>query len=468
MQKPSSRVGIVGIVVVLLGLALWRWSVTKTEAGKPAAVPFASNPQPAQVETPPSPQAPQRVPEEEPAAVREEPAAAAAPVEAPPAPVAVLKSDRPEWRGSELLVRDDRHGDPLTWWDVRVTFVDGTATVERTDAQAVLRWDGEKSVEKVEIDFGRDNEAAWTRCELSQNPDGRLVAEAPCAFVGRILAVAPGFEPERDARIRRLQLRSKEQAGVSFSFVLPRLVPGAEPDERAFAIARGPLQPKDLAGSAALLQVTVGAGGEDAPTWRTNFSLPGFVTSEVLSLEAMPTNTLSVVVLDDLTSTALSGTVVAIATPKSKAQSRVDATGLTDAEGRIEHVALEPGEYHLFVRQLGYKDYREVVTLGREGLELVVRLVPRATLHDYEVHVALPAGTDLSRFRVAVYCKPMFVWLDAAVEPTPDGAGAVARFQRLPAGEYKVTVHEHDGETKVRAEQITLVPGSLRCDFDLR
>ncbi len=465
MQKRSSRVGIVTAAVVLLGLVLWRWSVADTEAGTSAVVPLESNTSPAQVEAPPKPDAPK----EEPAVVREEPVVNPIPVQPTPAPsVVVLKSNRPEWKGSELVVHDERNGEPLAWWNVRVTFADGTATTARPDAQAVLRWNGVKLVEKVEVDFGRENEEAWTRCELSQKPDGRLVADVPCAFVGRILAVAPGFEPERDARIRRLQLRSKEQVGVSFSFVLPRLVPGAEPDERAFAIARWPLQPQDFAEIAASLQVILGADGEDTPTWSTKFSLPGFATSEVQSLEAMPTKTLRVVVLDELTGAALSGTVVAIATPKSQAQSRVDATGLTDAEGRIAHAALEPGDYHLFICQDGYKDHREVVKLGREGLEHVVRLTPTATLHDFEVRLALPAGVDLSNWRVMVSSQPKRVLRDAIPVALADAGGALAKFERLPAGEYTVKLLELGEQTQVRAEQVVLVPGSLRCDFNLR
>jgi hypothetical protein len=468
MHKRSSRWGLVLLLgALVLVVALWRRSPAPMEAeAVVVAAPEARDESP-RVESVSEPAAP----------VREEPVVAAvvepdrkATLEAPPEPVLVMMSpSRPTFEGTSLVVRDERDGSALPWWNVRVQLAGGATTTVRPDSKGVIRWEESKSIESVAVEFGADGtQSSLANCTLEKAPDGQIVASAPFLFVGRFLAVAPGFDPAKDARIQRVQSLRADGAGVPFQSTTPQLEVGAEPDERVFAIATFRRMPHDLAELGATLEVTLGSGDENSATWSAKFPVPGLVTSPVVQLESSSTASLRVLVLDDTTSQPLPGAIVAVSTPQSQAQSRGDATGLTDAEGRIVHAALDQGEYHLFVRQIGYKDRREVVNLGRGGLELVVRLVPRATLHDYEVHVALPAGADLFKFRVAVKCQPMFVWLDAAVEPTPGGTGAVARFKRLPAGEYTVSVFEFDGETKVRAEQITLIPGSLRCDFDLR
>lgn len=467
MQKRSSRVGIVTAAVVLLGIALWRRSPAPTEAGAVVVAAPEAKAESPRVESEPEPAAPAR--EELVVAAIVEPDRKAA-LPAPPGSVVVVKSpSRPTFEGTSLVVRDERDGSALPWWNVRVQLAGGATTTVRPDSKGVIRWDESKSIESVAVEFGADGtQSSLATCTLEKAPDGQVVASAPFLFVGRFLAVAPGLDPATDARIQRVQSLRADGAGVPFQSATPRLEVGAEPDERVFAIATFRRMQHDLAELGATLEVTLGSGEENSATWSAKFPVPGLVTSPVVQLESSSTASLRVLVLDDTTSQPLPGAIVAVATPESRAHSRVDATGLTDAEGRIVHAALDQGEYHLIVCQIGYKDRREAVKLGREGLELVVRLVPRATLHDYEVHVALPAGADPSKFRVVVYCKPMFVLLDAAVEPTPDGTGAVARFQRLPAGEYTVKVLELGGETKVRGEQVTLVPGSLRCDFDLR
>ncbi|MCY3004213.1 MAG: carboxypeptidase regulatory-like domain-containing protein [Planctomycetota bacterium] len=376
---------------------------------------------------------------------------------------------QPTFEGTELVVRDERDGSALPWWNVRVQLAGGAIATVRPDSKGVIRWKDSKSIESVAVEFGSDGTPySLANCTLEKAPDGQIVASAPFLFVGRFLAVAPGLDPAKDVRIQRVQSLRADGAGVPFQFTTPRLEVGAEPDERVFAIATLRRMQHDLAELGATLEVTLGSGEENSATWSAKFPVPGLVTSPVVQLESSSTASLRVLVLDDTTSQPLPGAIVAVATPESHAKSRVDASTLTDAEGHVVHANLKAGKYHIFVRSIGFKDRREVVQVAAGEPEHVVRLVPRATLHDYEVNVALPAGADLSKFRVVVNCEPMFVLLDVAVEPTPGGTSAVARFQRLPAGEYTVKVLELGDETKVRGEQVTLVPGSLRCDFNLR